>query len=108
MAKNYYRKPIPKTQKEISKDLQTPYDAQQGNPNDATEGGQFPPDNQANIPFNRSTKMSFKGDTVKPFTVGIKDIDESIMYYFQNVIQPSVIQNGERIAVTHQYLLYQL
>jgi hypothetical protein len=99
MAKNYYRKPIPKTQKEISKDLQTPYDAQQGNPNDATEGGQFPPDNQANIPFNRSTKMSFKGDTVKPFTVGIKDIDESIMYYFQNVIQPSVIQNGERIAV---------
>ena len=99
MAKNYYRKPIPKTQKEISKDLQTPFDATQGNPNDSLEGGQFPPDNQANIPFNRSTKMSFKGDTTKPFSVGIKDIDESIMYYFQNVIRPSVIQNGERIAV---------
>lgn len=29
MAKNY-RKPIPKSQKEISKDLQTPYDAKRG------------------------------------------------------------------------------
>jgi len=37
MAKNY-RKPVPKSQKEISKDLQTPYDAKQGNPNDAKEG----------------------------------------------------------------------
>ena len=99
MAENYYRKPIPKTQKEISKDLQTPYDATQGNPNDAKEQGQFSPDNQANIPINRSTKMSFKGDTTKPFSVGIKDIDESIMYYFNEVIKPSVIQNGERIAV---------
>ena len=43
--------------------------------------------------------MSFKGDDTKPFSVGIKDIDESIMYYFNNVIRPSVIQNGERIAV---------
>ena len=98
MAKNY-RKPVPKSQKEISKDLHTPYDAKQGNPNDAEEGAQFSPVNQANVGFNRSTKMSFKGDTVKPFTVGIKDIDESIMYYFDNVIKPYVIQNGERIAV---------
>ena len=99
MAENYYRKPVPKSQKEISKNLQTPYDAQRGNPNDASEGGQFNPENQANIPFNRSTKMSFKGDTVKPFSIGIKDIDESIMYYFDNVIRPYVVQNGERIAV---------
>ena len=98
MAKNY-RKPTPKTQKEISTNLQTPYDAQQGNPNDANKEGQFSPDNQANIPFNRSTKMSFKGDSTKPFSIGIQDLDESIMYYFQNVIKPSVIQNGERIAV---------
>ena len=98
MAKNY-RKPVPKSQKEISKGLQTPYDAKMGNPNDAKEGSQFPPTNEANVPFNRSTKMSFKGDTTKPFSVGIKDIDESIMYYFDNVIKPYVIQNGERIAV---------
>tara|TARA_B100001769_G_C21611137_1_gene343195 strand:- start:48 stop:353 length:306 start_codon:yes stop_codon:yes gene_type:complete len=98
MADNY-RKPVPKSQREISTNLQTPYDAQLGNPNDASEGSQFPPNNQANIPFNRSTKMSFKGDTTKPFSIGIKDLDESIMYYFDNVIRPYVVQNGERIAV---------
>ena len=98
MAKNY-RKPVPKSQKEISKNLQTPTDPKMGNPNDSTPGPQFSPDNQANIPFNRSTKMSFKGDTTKPFSIGIQDIDESIMYYFTEVIKPSVIQNGERIAV---------
>jgi len=98
MAKNY-RKPVPKSQKEISKNLQTPHDPKRGNPNDSTSGPQFLPENQANIPFNRSTKMSFKGDTTKPFSIGIQDIDESIMYYFTKVIQPSVIQNGERIAV---------
>jgi hypothetical protein len=43
--------------------------------------------------------MSFKGDNVKPFSIGIQDIDESIMYYFNNVIKPFVIQNDERIAV---------
>ena len=99
MAENYYRKPIPKTQREISEDLQTPYDATQGNPNDAKNPGQYSPNNQADLPFNRSEKMSFKGDDTKPFSIGIKDIDESIMYYFENVIRPSVIQNNERIAV---------
>jgi len=99
MAKNYYRKPVPKSQQEISKDLQTPFDSVMGNPNDANEKGQFSPNNQADLPFNRSEKMSFKDDNTKPFSVGIKDIDESIMYYFNNVIRPSVIQNNERIAV---------
>ena len=99
MAENYYRKPIPKTQRQISKDLQTPTSAEYGNPNDANEKNQYSPVNQANLPFNRSEQMSFKGDDVKPFSIGIKDIDESIMYYFNNVIRPSVIQNGERIPV---------
>ena len=98
MAKNY-RKPVPKSQKEISKDLQTPYDVHRGNPNDVTPGPQYPPNNEANVDFNRSTKMSFKGDTTKPLTIGIKDIDESIMYYFNNIIKPYVIQNNERIPV---------
>ncbi len=95
-----YRRPTPKSQRELSEGLQTPYDAKMGNPNDAANNNkQFPPSNQANIPFNRSEQMSFKNDTTKPFTVGLKDIDESIMYYFDNVIKPSVIQNGERIPV---------
>ena len=82
-------KPIPKTQKEISKDLQPePYDTQHGNPNDAQYD-----------PSNRGNQLSFRGDTVKPFNVGIQDIDESIMYYFENVIQPTVFQNGTTIPI---------
>ena len=98
MAENY-RRPVPKSQRELSEGLQTPFDAQMGNPNKAADNKQFPPENEANIPFNRSNQMSFKDDTTKPFTVGLKDIDESIMYYFENVIRPFVIQNGERISV---------
>ena len=47
--------------------------------------------------------MSQKEDNYKEFTVGIQDIDEALMYYFQNVIRPTVYQNGERIAVPIVY-----
>ena len=97
MAKQ--RKPIPKSQREISEGLQTPSYTQAGNPNGSNQYSTDPNINQAGIPFNRSEKMSRKGDTYKEFTVGIQDIDESIFYYFENVIRPFVYQNGERIAV---------
>lgn len=88
-------KPYPKKQVEISKGLQKPFDTERGNPNlDAV-----PSKSQTGIEFNRSSKMSFKGDTNKPFSVGIQDIDEAVFYYFNNVIKPFVFQNGERRAV---------
>jgi hypothetical protein len=98
------RKPQPKSQKEISNSLVDPYVSPEtgqtlGNPNTQTEFNQFTDTNQNGIDFNRSEKMSFKNDTTKPFTVGLQDIDESIMYYFQNVIRPTVIQNDVRMAV---------
>jgi len=83
------RKPIPKTQKQIGIEQNIPTYPQSGDPNS------FNP----NPTTNRSLQTSFKGDTVKPFSVGIQDIDEAIFYYFQNVIQPSVIQNGQRLPV---------
>ena len=86
------RKPIPKTQKQISIDQQQPSDARYGNPNIPIPT-QF---NETGIDFNRSTKLSWKDDTNKPFSIGIKDIDEAVFYYFQNVIKPFVYQNGER------------
>ena len=97
MAKQ--RQPIPKTQREISEGLQTPYDVTAGNPNDAGKYSTDPNVNQAGVPFNRSEKMSRKGDSYKDFTVGLQDIDEAIFYYFENVIKPFVYQNGERIEV---------
>jgi hypothetical protein len=87
-----YRKPKPKTQKEISRNLQQATDSTRGNPNSVLN----PNENETGIPFNRSTKLSFKGDTTKPFSIGIQDLDEAVFYYFKNVIQPFVYQNGER------------
>ena len=87
-----YRKPIPKTQRQISVDLQKSTDLERGNPN-----AQVPTNkDETGIGFNRSTKLSFRGDTSKPFSIGIQDLDEAVFYYFNNVIQPFVYQNGER------------
>ena len=86
------RKPIPKTQKEISNSLVTPFDKEQGNPNNAV-----PNEN------NRALQQSWRGDTVKPYTVGIQDIDEAIFYYLENIVKPSVIQKGEYIPVPILY-----
>jgi hypothetical protein len=80
------RIPIPKTQKEILVDQQVPFDVQRGNPN------------KSNDP-NRATQTSFRNDNTKPFSIGLQDIDGAIMYYFQNVIRPFVVQNEERIEV---------
>jgi hypothetical protein len=98
------RKPNPKSQKQISNDQVDPYVFPEtgeslGNPNIPSQFNQFTANDQSGVGFNRSNQMSFKGDTSKPFTVGLQDIDESIMYYFQNVIRPTVIQNGNRLAV---------
>jgi hypothetical protein len=83
------RKPIPKTQKQLGIEQNVPTYSQYGDPNS------FNPSPTE----NRALQTSFKGDTVKPFSVGLQDIDEAIFYYFGNVIQPSVIQNGARLPV---------
>ena len=86
------RKPIPKTQKEISNSFVTPYDVTQGNPNDAIPSTK-----------NRALQQSWKGDTTKPFTISIQDIDEAIFYYLENVIKPTVKHNGEILSVPVLY-----
>jgi len=85
--------PQPKTQRQISTDLQQPYvnpdnGMTRGNPNDAFQSLKA-----------RESQISFKGDTVKPFSIGIQDIDGSILYYFNEVIKPTVVQNGNRLNV---------
>ena len=51
----------------------------------------------------RENQRTVKGDDTKRFTVGLRDIDETIIYYFNNVIKPSVIQNGSKINVPILY-----
>lgn len=91
---NKGRTPIPKTQREISISQQEPYVPPAGAMGFSTVGN---PNKSGEL--NRAEKTTFRGDNVKPFNIGIQDIDEAIMFYFQNIIKPFVIQNGERIEV---------
>jgi hypothetical protein len=83
------RKPIPKSQVELSQETIEPYLNQGKGP----------------VPANkrRENQKSLKGDEVKQFQVGLKDVDESIFFYFNNVIRPSVIQNSTKINVPVLY-----
>jgi hypothetical protein len=97
------RKPIPKTQRQLSLEQQEAFKGienrgDSGNPNLAD--GNFNANVQSTgIEFNRSQEMSFKDDDTKQYSVGIQDIDEAVFYYFRNVIKPFVIQNGVRREV---------
>jgi len=83
------RKPIPKSQVELSQETIEPYLNQGKGP----------------VPANkrRENQKSLKGDEVKQFSVGLKDVDESIFFYFNNIIRPSVLQNGTKINVPVLY-----
>jgi hypothetical protein len=94
MANNRLNKPTPKTQREISVEQHKSTYVPAGNPNYA----------DPNVPgVNRALQTSFRDDNTKPFSVGIKDIDEAVFYYFENIIQPSVYQNGDRLPVPVVY-----
>ena len=103
------RKPQPKYQLTLSKQKQSPFSGIEGrgiqtNPNDVNELTNTPSNYQeTGVPFNRSTKMSFKEDKTKQYSVGIKDLDESVFYYFKNIIKPFVYQNGTRRDVPVLY-----
>ena len=96
-------KPRPYTKREFLDKLVMPYEnpeTQQevvGNPNqiDSTvKPGQ--PDPQK---VNRALEISVKDDTNKDFKITLKDIDSSILYYLENVIRPSVMQNDSKLKV---------
>ena len=81
--------PTPKTQREISISQQQPYNPPQGAMGFAETGNPNPIST-----FNRGEQVSFRDDTTKPFSLGFKEIDEAIAYYMDNIIKPTVIQNG--------------
>ena len=82
------KKPVPKTQKEISKSLPDPYLPERGNPNPIVEDKD-----------NRAKQISVKEDGSKSYRVTLQDHDEAILHYLTEVVKPSVIQNGEKIEV---------
>ena len=80
---------IPKNQSEVTQEALPPaYLVSQGKPVSDTVFSE-----------NRGNDISMKNDTVKDISVGLQDIDEAIMYYFNNIIKPNVLQNGIQLAV---------
>ena len=54
--------------------------------------------------INRGYQYSrSKGDEVKNISVTLKDIDSAVIYYLENVVKPSVEDNGEHIKVPILY-----
>ena len=52
---------------------------------------------------NRGNIKKRTNDTVKNVEVGLLDVDASIMYYFNEVIKPSVMEQGEEVKVPLMY-----
>lgn len=86
MAEN---KPVPKSQKQLS---QESIEAK-------IPGSKAPSSNKK----RRELQRTVKNDTTKNFSIGIRDIDEAIFYYFNNVIKLSVIQNNKQKNVPILY-----
>tara|TARA_R100001510_G_C7652762_1_gene210693 strand:- start:857 stop:2533 length:1677 start_codon:yes stop_codon:yes gene_type:complete len=53
--------------------------------------------------LNRGYLYSRSGEDIKNPEVTLIDIDSSILFYFENVIQPSIEENGENIKVPIMY-----
>ena len=90
MAQYKKRKPVPKTQSQLTREQIEAYD---------TTRGTVP----ASSKQNRENQVSLKNDKTKLPVVSFKDIDSAIFYYFQNVIKPTVIQNSTQIDVPVMY-----
>ena len=70
----YNRKPLPKTQYEISKDTTAQT-------------------------FNRANEISRADDNIASLNVGLYDLDYSIKYYLENIIKPQITEFGEKVDV---------
>ncbi len=44
-----------------------------------------------------------RDDSVQDVSVSLMDMDSAIMFYFENVIKPSVVENGETVKVPIMY-----
>ena len=85
-------KPTPLNQSEIVQSTIKPY-LNQGKP-------------ISNNIFNqtdRAKQTTRKTDKIKNISIGLKDIDYAIKYYFDTIIKPVVVQDGQTIPVPIKY-----
>jgi hypothetical protein len=81
-------KPLPRNQSQVTQaELPLPY---------LSQGRAI---SETSFSENRGTDYSLKDDTIKDISIGLQDIDNAVLFYFNNVIKPTVIQNEQRLAV---------
>lgn len=85
----------PQNRREFMNKLIVPADKQYGNPN-IVYSDPFKPGQPE---FNRAYETAFDPTGDKKFSIGIKDIDEAIMYYFTNALKLTVYQNNGTVLV---------
>ena len=89
-----YRKPVPKNQSQITQETVTPYLPNQGKPIS---------DSISQRHQNRALQTSRNTDKVKDISISLQDIDYAIKYYFDTVIKPVVVQDGNKVEVPVKY-----
>jgi hypothetical protein len=53
--------------------------------------------------LNRARQYKRDTDNVKDVSISLMDLDSAIMYYFTEVIKPTVVDNGETVKVPTMY-----
>ena len=53
--------------------------------------------------LNRARQLKRDTDNVKDVSISLMDLDSAIMYYFTEVIKPTVVDNGETVKVPIMY-----
>jgi hypothetical protein len=81
-------KPTPKNLLEVTQAEITPYLASGKQPNDRTV-----------FTKNRANDISWRDDKQKDVSISLLDIDNAIYYYFNEIIKPTIVQDGQRIKV---------
>lgn len=85
----------PKNRREFMTSLSEPYVKGYSDPTKV-----FSEPKKSGMPeINRAYQIASDSQDDKDFSIGIKDIDEAVMYYFEKVLKLYVVQNNNRIAI---------
>ena len=100
-----FKRPLPLRQNERLRDsLRAPSVTNPNNPSFPVEdiapsNLQPQKSNSTKKPINRGEITRREDDKINDISIGLQDHDEAIAFYFDKIIKPSVVMNGERIDV---------
>ena len=97
---NNFNRPLPLRHNEKLRDsIKAPDIQNPNNPTFPVEG--IAPSNKQpqKRTINRGNITRRDDDKIKDISIGLQDHDEAIAYYFDNVIKPTVTNNGQRIDI---------